>query len=158
MLRHYDKRPAPEHTTSASPWWRHVFLLLLSLITVTGFICPEDKKGRIEGRVTDEQGSAAAGVQITTSPVTSSATTNATGDYAIGSVPAGTYTVAAGKSGYQPASVSVVVTSGGIAQADLQLIAIPGEITGRITNSGTSAGVAGATVTTSPATSSVSSI
>jgi thermitase len=76
--------------------------------------------GSITGKVTDSAtGSAIAGATV--SDGTRSAITDASGNYAISSVPPGSYTVTASKDGYQASSLSVSVVSGQTAVADFAL-------------------------------------
>ncbi|MBI4725722.1 SUMF1/EgtB/PvdO family nonheme iron enzyme [candidate division TA06 bacterium] len=84
--------------------------------------------GTISGVVTDSAGGAAiAGAGIATSPATSSVTANTAGQFSITGVNAGTYTVTASKTGYNSKSVSVAVTAGNTATANIALAAgVPG--------------------------------
>lgn len=79
-------------------------------------------------RSSDSAGGAAiAGAGIATSPATSSVTANTAGQFSITGVNAGTYTVTASKTGYNSKSVSVAVTAGNTATANIALAAgVPG--------------------------------
>jgi thermitase len=103
--------------------------------------------GSISGQVTDtENGSAISGAQVTDG--TRTATTDATGEYTIADVPAGGYEVTASKEGYQSASLTVNVISGGTSTANIPLneVVLPGSITGSVTDAETGSPIAGATV------------
>jgi uncharacterized membrane protein len=113
----------------------------LSLTEVAGL------PGSITGSVTDaEGGSPIAGATV--SDGTRTVTTDATGEYTIADVPAGTYQVTASKEGYQSSSTTVNVLSGSSAVADLALTAamLPGSITGSVTDAENGSPIAGATV------------
>jgi len=65
--------------------------------------------GTIAGTVLDSSSNPISGATVSTSPGGYSATTNASGQYTISSVPVGTYSVTASKSGYTPQTVTGVV-------------------------------------------------
>jgi hypothetical protein len=105
--------------------------------------------GAISGTVTASAGGAISGATITTSPGGYTTTTNTSGAYALSSVPAGTYTVTASKSGYVNASQSgVVVNVGQTTTVNLAMNPNTGTLSGTVTVQG-GAGLAGATVATS---------
>lgn len=82
---------------------------------------PSTDPGAIAGRVTAQKtGSAISGASVSCGSG-GSATTSSTGDYAISSVPVGTYTCTASASGYNSKSQSVSVSSGSTATADFVL-------------------------------------
>jgi Ca-activated chloride channel family protein len=84
-----------------------------------------DALGSIEGTVT--AGGAAlsgASVSISGNHLHRSASTDGSGHFAVGGLPAGTYTVAAAASGYQAARTSVAVSAGGTAAIALSLTAV----------------------------------
>jgi uncharacterized membrane protein len=113
-------------------------------LSLTRIIVP----GTITGRVTDaEDGSPLAGATVTDG--TRMTTTDASGEYAIADVPPGSYEVTASKAGYESSSLTVTVSEGNIAVADLSLtrIIVPGTITGRVTDAEDGSPLAGATVT-----------
>jgi hypothetical protein len=84
---------------------------------------------KIAGKITDkDNNNAISGAQITTNPTTSSVTTDASGDYTISNVSSGQYVMTATKAGYKQSTISVVVTEGKTASADLQLEAIKPEL------------------------------
>ncbi|MBI2919215.1 MAG: S8 family serine peptidase [Chloroflexi bacterium] len=104
--------------------------------------------GTIAGTVTD----ASTGIPVpgaTVSDGTRSATTDASGAYTLASVPAGSYTVTASRTGYSSTSQTVSVVAGATATADFALSPVPttGTITGKVTSASTGAPIAGARVT-----------
>jgi thermitase len=104
--------------------------------------------GTVTGTVTDAgSGSPIAGAVVTDS--TRTTTTDASGEYTIANVPPGTYQVTGSKSGYESSSLTVTVSEGNTAVADLSLVQIivPGTITGTVTAAGGGSPIAGATVT-----------
>jgi len=79
--------------------------------------------GTISGVVTDSTNSTAiAGTSIVTNPATSSVTANTTGQFSITGVNPGTYTLTASNSGYNNKSISVTVTAGNTAIANITLM------------------------------------
>jgi len=103
--------------------------------------------GTITGTVTDaEEGSPVEGAMVTDG--TKTTTTDASGEYTIADVPPGTYGVTASKSGYESSSLTVTVSEGNTAVADLSLsqIIVPGSITGLVTDAEDGSPIAGATV------------
>ena len=98
--------------------------------------------GSIMGRITSAiNGAAISGATVTYSR--GSTTSDASGYYTFKSVPAGTYTVTAQKSGWVAASTTVTVASG-IATANIR-IATGGKISGKVVNR-SGAAISGATV------------
>jgi len=102
-----------------------LFMMLVSLCFFTS--CKKDdssvdpvQMGSITGTVMSSSTSI-AGVQISTSPVTGSVLTDASGKYTINNVPAGQYVVTAAKTGYQNNSITVNVNSGKQSAADILL-------------------------------------
>lgn len=96
-------------------------LLLLILVTLTS--CNENTVnpvlyGTISGVVLGPDGKTAIpGASITTNPASSAIVTDDSGKFTIQSVPVGSYSVSAGKSGYDKTTVSVAVESGETAEA-----------------------------------------
>jgi hypothetical protein len=86
-------------------------------------------------------------------------TTDVTGAYVLGSLAAGTYTVSATAPGYGSAAQSATVSIGVSAIANFSITATPGpansQITGVVTDSASGAPIAGAQVSTQPASSTV---
>jgi uncharacterized membrane protein len=104
--------------------------------------------GSIAGSVTSaKDGSPLVGATVTDG--TRATTTDATGKYAIASVPPGANQVTASKAGYHNSSLTVTVLSGGTAVANFALseVIVPGSITGSITDAEDGSPIAGATVT-----------
>ena len=104
--------------------------------------------GSITGQVTDaEDGSAISGAEVTDGITT--VLTDAAGMYTIDNVLPGSHQVIASKEGYQTASLMVAVVSGTTAAADFSLsqIAVPGTITGSVTDADDGSPMAGAAVT-----------
>jgi len=102
--------------------------------------------GKISGRVTDANGSAISGVQVSDGSRT--ALTDALGDYSIGNVTPSTYQVTASKAGYQTSSLTVTVLTGTTVVANLCLtqIIVPGSITGSVTDGEDGSPLVGAAV------------
>jgi thermitase len=103
--------------------------------------------GSISGTVTDAQtGKAIAGATV--SDGARGATTDASGTYALGNVPAGSYTVTASASGYGSASRGVSVTAGQTVSGSFALDPTVsfGTIAGTVADASTRSPIAGATV------------
>lgn len=84
--------------------------------------------GSVKGKITSKvDGSAVSGASIQTSPATSTALSDQSGNFSINGIPAGTYTVTAAKIGYLNNSLSVTVSSGNTSSANIQL-ALPDTI------------------------------
>ncbi|HST79224.1 MAG TPA: carboxypeptidase regulatory-like domain-containing protein [Verrucomicrobiae bacterium] len=110
--------------------------------TSVSFALVANTTGSITGRITSAiNGAAIAGATVSYSR--GSTTSDANGNYSFRSVPAGTYTVTAQKSGWIAASTTVTVGSGA-ATANIKL-ATGGKITGKVVNASGSA-ISGATV------------
>jgi Carboxypeptidase regulatory-like domain len=102
----------------------------------------------LSGQVTNlNSGGAIAGATVSLSgPTSASTTTDASGNYSFGGIPAGTYTVTGTANGYLARSYSgVTVTSGQTTTQNLQLTTT-GRVTGTVTGAG-GAALSGATVT-----------
>jgi len=85
---------------------------------------------KISGKITDKDNNTPIqGAQITTSPVTSSVSSDASGQYTISDIQVGQYVVSASKVGYKPGAISVVVIEGKTASADLQIEILKPELT-----------------------------
>lgn len=83
---------------------------------------PTPTTGTITGMVTKaSDASAIASASVVTNPATSNVSTDATGNFSITGVAAGTYTVTASKSGFNNNSASVSVTAGNTATANIAL-------------------------------------
>jgi hypothetical protein len=94
---------------------------------------PAVSTGGITGTITkSSDGTVISGATIVTSPATSSVTSDSTGKYSISGVNPTTYTVTASKSGFTNNSVSVTVTSGNTATANIALAETTGGQTGII--------------------------
>ncbi len=103
-------------------------------------------------------------VNITTEPVTSSVTSNASGVFKIEGISAGTYVLSAEKEGYDSTTISVKVAIGDTSIADIFMqetdtttIPTTGGIQGVITDALSSDPLSGANITTVPASSLVTS-
>jgi hypothetical protein len=105
--------------------------------------------GSITGQVTDaEDGSTISGAEVSDGIRT--ALTDGAGMYTIDGVPPGSYQVVASKEGYQTSSSTVAVLEGDTAVADFSLseiVAVPGSITGLVTDANDGSPIVGATVT-----------
>ena len=78
-------------------------------------------RGTVTGTGSDAQGIAVQGVRVTLSPVNLSALTDSTGQYTFIGVPAGSYTLTTGYSGFEPFTQSLTVSAGQNGKADAQL-------------------------------------
>lgn len=96
--------------------------------------------GAIEGRVVDSEGEGLSNVTLTRSDgTTQTTTTDGQGNYAFSNVVPGTHTVTITPPQDRtctPGSRTVVVTSGGTAQADFTCVQTPGSITGTVLTDG----------------------
>ena len=102
-------------------------LVIVSILVFVTISCdpPNDASttGDIEGVTYDEKtAQPLAGVSITTTPVTSSKISDASGKYKLEGVEPGDYTINASKSGYNSKSINVNVVAGETASADLMLL------------------------------------
>ena len=106
--------------------------------------------GSIAGHVTDSTTHAAiSGATVTLSP-SGSTVTDGSGAYSFTGLAPGGYTVTASASNHTPSTAaSVTVTAGTTSTQDFALVATTGWITGRVTDSSTTAAISGATVTLS---------
>jgi hypothetical protein len=68
--------------------------------------------GKLKGTVFDKNGKIISDVQISTLPVTSTTSTDASGEFQIYNVPTGTYVVTANKSGYSTGSATADIAAG----------------------------------------------
>ena len=108
-------------------------LLLLVIVTMTS--CNENTVspvvfGSISGIVYAPDGQTPIeGVKITTNPATNAIVTDASGRFAIESIPIGNYSITAAKSGYSQTTASVAVTVNKSAQAVIMLGAGSGGFT-----------------------------
>ncbi len=102
-----------------------VLAIVLSSLSCKKAEAPSDAPviiTKIIGTVTNKVTSALLqGVQITTSPVTSTITTDANGKYEFDKVTAGSYVITAVKAGYKDSQINVTITEGNTATADIQL-------------------------------------
>jgi photosystem II stability/assembly factor-like uncharacterized protein len=86
---------------------------------------PPGDEGAITGTVTDNgTGQPVAGAVVSTVPATHSAVTDADGNYLIGDIDPGSYTLSVAATGYKSASVTVTVTEGREQRVDLSLEAV----------------------------------
>ncbi len=126
-------------------------------ITVNFALDPDNTPtpGSITGVVTRaDNGSPLAGASVSTVPATSTVTTNATGQFTITGVAAGSYQVIVTATGYISASSNVTVTAGQVTTANFPLTSnTQGSIAGVVTRQGTSQLLAGVSISTTPATS-----
>jgi uncharacterized protein (TIGR02145 family) len=95
---------------------------ILLFLSCVGSNNPAPTTGTIQGMVTNATGSNfIVGASVSTEPPTSAVGTDAQGNYTIGSVTIGQYTVVASKAGYNPDSVTVTVRAGQTSTADIYL-------------------------------------
>jgi trimeric autotransporter adhesin len=143
-------------------------LLLSSLFLFVLFYagCKKDSSsptapttGTIAGKVLNSTGDTAiVGAAVSTNPPTSSVFTGSSGEYSLDNVSPGNYTISAAKSGYFDGSVTIKVTAGNSTAGNIQMTRVVdqnGMIKGVVTNAGGDTLIVGASITTSPATSSV---
>ncbi len=101
--------------------------------------------GSITGTVTDSLSTAnVSGVTVSYSG--SSTTTSAAGTYTLVNVPVGTVAVTASKTGYTTQNPNVSMNTTGTVTQNFSLAPTTGNITGTVTDAGTSAAVSGVTV------------
>ncbi|MCU7494940.1 MAG: hypothetical protein HF314_14385 [Ignavibacteria bacterium] len=97
--------------------------IFLSIISFTCKQAPNDAPEivtKITGSVINKaSGAALSGVQISTLPITSSVSTDATGKFEIPKLSPGTYVVMAAKSGFKDSQINVHVNEGNTANADI---------------------------------------
>lgn len=93
--------------------------------TTVDFALTEDVTlGTLSGRTLDESGGGVAGVSIVLAPGAYAATSDALGQFEIGDLPVGTYSVQASREGFQSATGTVDVEAGASAHLDLVLTAV----------------------------------
>jgi len=105
--------------------------------------------GSIRGQVSDavtSQPINGATVACTAGGITTTATTDASGNYTLSNVPPGSYTVTAAASAYNSQSQPVVVSANTLSTQNFSLAPLPGSIGGRLTDSLTGKPVAGGMV------------
>ena len=105
---------------------RVVAIFLVSAALVIPFLVARAAGGRIEGKVTDPKGAAVVGAAITvTDPVTNqtfTAVTDGQGNYKIGGLAAGTYSLTISASGFSESRRDEVkVEEGAVATVDVML-------------------------------------
>jgi hypothetical protein len=138
----------PANANLAPPGYYMLFILNGSGVPSVGSIIQISSTvanvGTVTGKVTNNQGSPISGASVSSGG--NGAITGADGGYTL-QVPGGTSTLTAALAGYQNASESVTVTSGGSTQADpLQLQPNnPGNISGTVAD-GNGSALSGATV------------
>lgn len=120
---------------------------------------PDATTGTITGTVSAlADGAVLAGATVATEPATTTATTAADGTYTLADVEAGTYTVIVTAEGFlEGTRDDVTVTAGATVTLDFALTgeAVAGNIAGVVTDAASGDPIEGATVTTDPATESV---
>ena len=105
------------------------FLTLLSTVLLPLLLSAQ--RGTITGRVTDaETGDGLAGANVLVEGTTLGAAADVIGEFIIGNVSDGTYTITGMVIGYDDASESVSVPSGGSVNIDFSLIRAPIELSG----------------------------
>jgi len=98
--------------------------------------------GTLDGAVTDSlTGKPIVGASVSYSGGGSAATTDSNGVYAFSNVATGTYTVSVTATGYTGQSASASVTAGSATTKNFSLVALPGSISGRVTDASTSLGI-----------------
>ena len=82
-------------------------------------------EGTLTGTITDTSGTPLVGALVSTGTGGYSGTTDGIGTYTINNIPVGNYTLSVVLDGYQTASQTVSVTSGGVTNTDFALEALP---------------------------------
>ncbi|MBS1902681.1 MAG: carboxypeptidase regulatory-like domain-containing protein [Bacteroidetes bacterium] len=139
-----------------------IILIILPFLSI--FIgCSKDvvtsspTTGTISGTVIDSNGTGVSGALISSSPASSQLLSDATGSYTLPDLTPGFYTVTASKEPTGTGSAAVNVVAGKTTTAIIRLNPAPlttGILVGTVTDTG-GVGIAGADVTTVPATSAV---
>jgi hypothetical protein len=119
--------------------------------------------GTISGKVVEAvSGNPVSKVNIKTTPSTNSILTDESGNFKIENVTPGEYKVTAQKNNYDSSSVTIQVSSGIIASADISLnqtdpsnLITTGALTGKVLDLSTSKPIQNVIITTNPATSSL---
>ena len=96
---------------------------MLALVAISGFMFAQ---GSVSGTVTDGNGNALFGANVTVEGTASGAATGADGSYSVDGVASGTYTVTASYIGYESASISVNVDGASTANFSLASSAVAG--------------------------------
>jgi iron complex outermembrane receptor protein len=96
---------------------------MIALVMISSFIFAQSS---VSGTVTDENGNALFGANVTVEGTSSGAATGADGSYSVDSVGSGTYLVTASYIGYESASVSVSVDGAATANFALASSAVSG--------------------------------
>jgi iron complex outermembrane receptor protein len=91
---------------------KRILVVALGLLLLGAGLALAQETGRIEGRVTRQDGTPLPGVTVSVSDLNRSATTDASGAYVIDGVPPGTYTVAFSLSGDTVTESGVIVSAG----------------------------------------------
>lgn len=102
--------------------------------------------GTITGVVTGADTAKPIGASVTAGSVTAS--TDASGSYSVTGLPEGAVTLSASAPGYATQTMSIAVGPGAVVHQDLVLLALPGNLTGTVTDGLTGQAVTGATVAT----------
>lgn len=120
--------PAGTYTVSAA---KDGYISVTKEVVVTGgavtsgSIVLSQSSGIIKGKITDRDGNAPLiGAALTTSPVTSSVSSDGTGNFTINDVVPNSYTITAVKAGYRDATSTVTVGAGQTATANIQMDAV----------------------------------
>ena len=113
-------------------WMKYLLISFLLLISSCKDSAPTDAPiitTKITGVITNKTtGVAVAGVQVTTTPTTSTITTDANGKYDFDDISAGSYVIQAVKSGYNNTQINVNVVEGSTAKADMQIEEISAQL------------------------------
>ena len=101
--------------------------LLITLLTILALVVAGCDFilgiGNMQGEVTDKSnGARLEGVKISTDPETKDTVTDSEGNYVISDISSGDYIIKASRDEYNPATKSVSVNPGEVAQADIELI------------------------------------
>ena len=96
---------------------------MLALVAISGFMFAQ---GSVSGTVTDGNGNALFGANVTVEGTASGAATGADGSYSVDGVESGTYTVTASYIGFESASISVSVDGSATANFSLASSAVAG--------------------------------
>jgi iron complex outermembrane receptor protein len=96
---------------------------MIALVMISSFMFAQ---GSVSGTVTDSNGNALFGANVTVEGTSSGAATGADGSYSVDGVESGTYTVTASYIGYESASVSVNIDGSSTANFSLSSSSVTG--------------------------------
>ena len=103
-----------------------VIFLLFCLFVICSFSCNKDIAA-INGKITDSwTGSTLAGVSLTTNPSTATVSSDASGNYTLSNITAGSYAIYTSLDRYVPDTVTASVSKGGTSTTNISLNSVIG--------------------------------